>query len=72
MSLDLPATLAFLAAGCALLAFAYWRGSRPAAPLKVRMVNYNLVQIFAVVFILVMAAHVVTLIKGSAAAAVLR
>jgi hypothetical protein len=47
-----------------MFGFANWRGRQPAQPLKVRMVNYHVVQIICVVVVLLMAAHLVTLIAG--------
>ena len=72
MTLDLPATLAILAATAALFAYASWRASQPPHPLKVRMINYHVVQLFAVVAALVMLAHVITLMGGSTQAQVPR
>ena len=64
MELSLPLTLTILALAMGLFAFAYWRGSRPAEPLKVRMVNYHVIQIACVVVVLLMVAHLVTLFSG--------
>ena len=69
MELSLTATLGILVLTVAMFAFAYWRGSQPAQPLKVRMVNYHVVQIVCVVVVLVMAAHLVTLLSGQPSAA---
>ena len=68
MTLDLPVTLAILAATAALFAYASWRASQPPQPLKVRMINYHVVQILAVVVALVMLDHVITLLGGGAQA----
>ena len=65
MELNLPVTLIIVLAMGALFAFAAWRAKQPAQPLKVRMVNYHVVQIVCIVVILVMGAHLVTLIFGS-------
>ncbi len=64
MELSLPLTLTILVATMGLFAFAYWRGSRPAEPLKVRMVNYHVIQIACIVVVLLMVAHLVTLFFG--------
>jgi hypothetical protein len=64
MELSLPITLTILALTLGLFGFAYWRGSRPAEPLKVRMVNYHVVQIACIVVVLLMVAHLVTLLSG--------
>jgi hypothetical protein len=49
-----------------LIVFAYanWQARQPAQPLKVRMINYNVVQMACIVFMLVMAAHMLTLYAG--------
>jgi hypothetical protein len=64
MTLDLPATLAILFSGLLFFALAVWRANRPPNPLKVRMVNWRIVQIFTIIFVLVFASHLVTLILG--------
>jgi hypothetical protein len=64
MELSLPLTLTILVLTMGLFGFAYWRGSRPAEPLKVRMVNYHVVQIACIVVVLLMVAHLVTLLSG--------
>ena len=38
--------------------------SRPAEPLKVRMVNYHVVQMVCIIVVLLMAAHLITLLSG--------
>ena len=65
MELNLPITLAIVALTAAIFVVAVIRGKKPAEPLKVRMVNYHVVQIVCIVVILVMGAHLVTLITGS-------
>jgi hypothetical protein len=69
MELSLTATLTVLMLTMATFAFANWRGRQPAQPLKVRMVNYHVVQIVCVVVVLLMVAHLVTLLSGQPAAA---
>ena len=65
MEMNLPVTLAIVAVTCLLFVFAAWRAKQPAEPLKVRMVNYHIVQIACIVVILVMGAHLVTLLFGA-------
>lgn len=64
MELSLPVTLTILALTGAMFVFANWRARQPAQPLKVRMINYHVVQIICVVVVLLMAAHLVTLLAG--------
>jgi hypothetical protein len=65
MNLTLPVTLTIVVLTLGLFAFANWRSRQPAQPLKVRMVNYHLVQMACVVVMLLMLAHLVTLITGT-------
>ena len=65
MELDLPVTLAVVGLTLAIFVLASWRARQPAQPLKVRMVNYHVIQIVCIVVILVMAAHLVTLLMGA-------
>ena len=65
MELNLPVTLAIVALTVAIFVIAHIRGGKPAEPLKVRMVNYHVVQIVCIVVFLVMGAHLVTLIMGA-------
>ncbi len=67
MELDLTATLAVVVATMMLFGFANWRARKPAEPLKVRWINYHVVQLACVVVILLMAAHLVTLFSGGSA-----
>ena len=64
MTLDLPATVAILVAALAVFGFAIWRASRPPNPMKVRMINYHIVQIFTIIVLLLMLAHLVSLVTG--------
>jgi len=64
MDLSLTATLAIAGLMVGVFAFANWRARQPAEPLKVRMINYHVVQMACIVVILLMAAHLVTLIAG--------
>jgi hypothetical protein len=64
MELGLAATLAITGLGLGLFGFANWRARQPAQPLKVRMVNYHVIQMAAIVVVLLMAAHLVTLFAG--------
>lgn len=64
MSIELIITVAaFLGAG-AVAGLSLLRAGRPADPLKVRLIDYNYVAIFAVAIMLVVGAHLVTLIAG--------
>lgn len=64
MELGFEATLAIAALGVALFGFASWRARQPAEPLKVRWVNYHMVQFTGILVVLLMAAHLVTLFAG--------
>jgi len=64
MELSLPVTVTILVLTGAMFAFANWRARQPAEPLKVRMINYHVVQIVCVVVVLLMVAHLVTLLSG--------
>lgn len=64
MELGLAATLAIAVLGLGLFSFANWRARQPAQPLKVRMVNYHLIQMAAIIVVLLMAAHLVTIFAG--------
>jgi hypothetical protein len=64
MDLNLPVTLAIIAFIGVVFALANWRGRQPAQPLKVRMVNYHVVQMACIVLLLIMAAHLLTLWTG--------
>ena len=64
MLLDWIVTLTLLCAGFGLFGFANWRARQPAQPLKVRMVNYNFVMFGAIIFILLVLAHLITLVTG--------
>jgi L-asparagine transporter-like permease len=64
MELSLPITLTIAVLTMAMFAFATWRARQPAEPLKVRMINYHVVQIACLVVLLLMLAHLVTLLTG--------
>ena len=64
MELGLAATLVITALAVCLFGFATWRAKQPAQPLKVRMVNYHLVQMASIIVVLLMAAHLMTLFAG--------
>jgi len=64
MDLSLTATLAIALVCFAMFGFANWRARQPAEPLKVRMINYHVVQMACIVVILLMAAHLVTIFTG--------
>jgi hypothetical protein len=69
MEMNLPVTLAISAVVGAVFVLAYFKGKEPAQPLKVRMINYHVVQIACIVILLVMSAHLATLLFGSQAGA---
>ena len=64
MDLSLTATLAVVVLTFVVFGFANWRARQPAQPLKVRMINYHVVQMACIVVILLMAAHLVTIFAG--------
>ena len=64
MNLDLPVTLGIVVAIFAVFGFANWKARQPAEPLKVRLVNYHVVQMVCIVVFLVMAAHLLSLMLG--------
>ena len=64
MELSLPMTLMIAVLTGGMFAFASWKARQPAQPLKVRMVNYHVVQIICVIVLLLMATHLVTLLSG--------
>jgi hypothetical protein len=64
MDLSLTATLVVVVLTFAVFGFANWRARQPAEPLKVRMINYHVVQMACIVVILLMAAHLVTIVTG--------
>jgi hypothetical protein len=68
MELNLPVTLAIVALTLVVFTVASWRARQPAEPLKVRMINYHVVQIMCIVVILVMGAHLLTLLLGGSPA----
>jgi len=64
MTLSLTATLVIAAIVFVIFAFANWRSRQPAQPLKVRMINYHVIQMACIVVILLMAAHLITIFAG--------
>ena len=64
MDLSLPVTLGVVVLCFGVFSFANWRGRQPAEPLKVRMINYHVVQMACIVVILLMAAHLITIFAG--------
>jgi hypothetical protein len=64
MDLGLYPTLGILALLIGLIAFSSWRGRRPSEPLKVRMINYHIVTLVCIVAVMVMLAHLITIIAG--------
>lgn len=57
-SLEIPAAIA------ALSGFAIWRLRQPADPLRIRMIDYHYVLLFALIAELLILAHLVTLVTG--------
>jgi amino acid transporter len=64
MDLSLTATLSIVVLTFIVFGFANWRARQPSEPLKVRMINYHVVQMVCIVVILVMAAHLITIFSG--------
>ena len=64
MQLGFTATLVITTLTLFVFGFANWRARKPAEPFKVRLVNYHVVQMAAIVVVLLMAAHLVTLWAG--------
>lgn len=64
MELSLVMTLTIVVLTGGMFAFANWKARQPAEPLKVRMINYHVVQIICVIVLLLMVAHLVTLLSG--------
>ncbi|HXJ00627.1 MAG TPA: hypothetical protein VNH44_05350 [Micropepsaceae bacterium] len=64
MDLSLTSTLAVAGLMFCVFGFANWRARQPAEPLKVRMINYHVVQMVCIVVILLMAAHLVSIFTG--------
>jgi hypothetical protein len=64
MELNLPVTIAIVMLTLGMFAFANWRGRQPSQPLKVRMVNYHVIQIVCVVVLLLLLAHLMSLLTG--------
>jgi hypothetical protein len=64
MEMNLTVTLALLAVTAAVFGYSNYRARQPAQPLKVRMINYNLVMIFSIIVSLLLLSHVVTLTTG--------
>jgi hypothetical protein len=58
------ATGALLALGLAVLLWSRWESLKPFNPTRPRLLNHTFVQLLAIVFILLMAAHMATLIAG--------
>ena len=64
MEMNLTVTLVLLAVTVVVFGYSNYRARQPAQPLKVRMINYNLVMIFSVIVTLLLLSHVVTLTTG--------
>jgi hypothetical protein len=70
--LGLPLTLTILMMAIGLFAYASWRAWRPVDPLKPRMINYAYVQFIAIFVVLLMGAHILTLMGVETGAGVSR
>lgn len=57
-------TGALLAAGLAVLVWSRWVSLKPFDPNRPRLLNHNLVQIFVMIWIILMLVHMVTLYAG--------
>jgi hypothetical protein len=64
MELSLTATLGIVVLTFVVFGLANWRARQPPEPLKVRYINYHVVQMACIVVILLMAAHLITLFAG--------
>jgi len=62
--MSLAVTLVVLALAGAVFGFANWRSRRPRAPGEVSLVPWTAVQFLAAVAVLLMLAHLVTLMTG--------
>lgn len=65
MTADWAWTLGGIALAAAIFAAATWAAARPPDPLRVRLVNYTLVAMLAMVAGLLGLAHLATLIAGA-------
>lgn len=64
MDLPLLPTIAIMLAALALFGFAWWKHRQPADLLRVRLINYGLVQLLCIFVLLLFGAHLVTLVVG--------
>jgi hypothetical protein len=64
MYLSLTVTLIVVAMTAGVFGFANWRARQPPEPLKVRMINYHVVQMACIVVLLLMISHLLTLYFG--------
>ena len=64
MEMNLTVTLVLLTLTVVIFGYSNYRARQPAQPLKVRMINYNLVMIFSIIVTLLLLSHVVTLTTG--------
>lgn len=62
--MELAITAALFVLFLGLFIFARWKARQPAEPLKVRWINYTIVQYGAAVVMLLMVAHLLTLMTG--------
>ena len=63
--MSLTTTLIILVIGLALFGYALWKEKKGNVPGKPPLIPWPMVQIFAIVIVLVMAGHLVTLMTGT-------
>ena len=64
MELEFALSLAVLVAVLLLLGYATWQLRRLADPMRVRMIDYHVVQLLALIVALLALAHLITLFTG--------
>ena len=62
--MSLTLTLTILIAAGAIAGFANWKERRPRAPGEVPLVSYAAIQMVALVVLVLMAAHLISLLSG--------
>jgi hypothetical protein len=60
--MDLTATIAAMTLTAAVLAFASWRASKPATPLKVRLVPWRLIIFVSGCVLILLGVHLLTML----------
>ncbi|MBP02463.1 MAG: hypothetical protein CMM25_06615 [Rhodospirillaceae bacterium] len=64
-NIELLITCAILVLELALIAFCFYKSKQPPNPLKPRLVNYQLIILFLVLFALATLAHIISLVTGT-------